>query len=278
MDMLRTKCPSVRIIVATHKKYRMPSDEMYLPLHVGAEGKIDEEGNPLDLGYVKDNTGDNISSFNPFFCELTGLYWAWKELDADYIGLVHYRRHFSLNKVDSIWDSVLTYKELRPYLGKIKIFVPTKRRYFIETLYSHYEHTHYSSQLDETRKVISEKYPKYVKSYDKVKKRRYGYMFNMMIMEKSLLNNYCTWLFDILFELGKRIDMSGLSEFQGRYYGRVSEIVFNVWLDYQIKSGKLKKNQVKEIPYIHMEKINWLRKGKAFLEAKFLRKKYEGSF
>lgn len=56
----------------------MPKDEMYLPLHVGAEGKFDASGKPLDLGYTKDNTGENISEKNSYFCELTGLYWAWK--------------------------------------------------------------------------------------------------------------------------------------------------------------------------------------------------------
>lgn len=54
----------------------MPADKMYLPVHVGAEGKKDSDGKDLDLGYVKDNTGDNISLKNPSFCELTGLYWA----------------------------------------------------------------------------------------------------------------------------------------------------------------------------------------------------------
>lgn len=82
---------SVKIIIATHKKYRMPEDKMYVPVHVGAEGKN-------DLGYTKDNSGENISLLNPSFCELTGLYWAWKNLDYDYLGLAHYRRHFSLKK------------------------------------------------------------------------------------------------------------------------------------------------------------------------------------
>lgn len=72
--------PTVKIIVATHKKYEMPQDAMYLPLHVGAEGKTDQNGNPLDLGYQKDNTGENISNKNAAYCELTGLYWAWKIL------------------------------------------------------------------------------------------------------------------------------------------------------------------------------------------------------
>lgn len=103
-------------------------------------------------------------------------------------------------------------------------------------------------------------------------------MFNMMIMERELLDEYCTWLFDILFELSKRVDMSYLSGFQGRFYGRISEIIFNVWLDQKIQSGEIKKDQVMEIPYIHMEKINGWKKGTSFLKAKFFGKKYEGTF
>lgn len=268
----------VQVIIATHKKYRMPEDEMYLPIHVGAEGKTDGDGNPLDLGYVKDNTGDNISKLNSSFCELTGLYWAWKNLDADYIGLAHYRRHFGFKKAKGSFDRVLTYDEIKPYLGKARIFVPNKRRYYIETLYSHYDHTHYSKQLDETRRIIHENCPEYIESFDKVLKHTYGYMFNMMIMEQELFSQYCSWLFNILFDLGKRIDMPELSSFQGRYYGRVSEIIFNVWLDYQVKIGRIRKNEIKEIPCIHIERINWWRKGTAFLTAKFVGKKYEGSF
>lgn len=262
---------SVKIIIATHKQYRMPKDEMYIPVHVGAEGK-------KDLGYTKDNTGENISSLNPSFCELTGLYWAWKNLDADYIGLAHYRRHFSLKKKNDKWDSVLTYEQVKPYLSQIKVFVPKKRKYYIETLYSHYEHTHYVEQLDVTEDIIKEKYPEYLDSYNKVMKQRYGYMFNMMIMEKELVNEYCTWLFDILFELKDRLSMPELSSFQGRFYGRVSEIIFNVWLNQQIQNGRIKSSQVKELGYIHMEDINWFKKGSAFLKAKFLGKRYEGSF
>lgn len=255
----------------------MPNDDMYIALHVGAEGKKDATGNELDFGYIKDNIGENISSLNPSFCELTGLFWAWKNIDADYIGLAHYRRHFSIKNREG-FDNILTYQELKPYLGKIRIFVPNKRKYYIETLYSHYAHTHYSNQLDETRKIISEKYPSYIASYDEVLKHTYGYMFNMMIMERKLLDDYCSWLFDILFELSKRIDMSELNAFQGRFYGRVSEIIFNVWLYQKIKNGQIKQNEIKEIPCVHMEKINWWKKGTAFLKAKFFGKKYEGSF
>lgn len=264
--------PTVKIIIAAHKKYQMPTDSMYLPVHVGAAKKE-------SIGYQRDDEGENISDLNPYFCELTGLYWAWKNLDYDYIGLSHYRRHFSYHPhTDDIWDAVLKYDEIKSDVGCIKAFVPKKRRYYIETLYSHYKHTHHVFQLDETRKIIDEKCPEYLESFDKAVKQRWGYMFNMMIMERGLFNDYCAWLFDILFELKKRLGEEGLTTFHSRYYGRISEIIFNVWLLELQKTGRIKPSEIKEIPLIHMEKINWCKKGSAFLKAKFAGKKYSGSF
>lgn len=269
----------IQIIVATHKKYRMPKDPMYLPLHVGAEGKIDKQGRPLDLGYMKDNIGENISAKNGGYCELTGLYWAWKNLKSDYIGLVHYRRHFTNGKKSKDrFDSILTYPQVAPDLDKYRVFVPQKRHYYIETLSSHYAHTHYIEQLDKTRDIIAEKYPDYLETFDQVIQQRSGYMFNMMIMRKDDLDRYCTWLFDILFVLEKQIDGSQLSAFQQRYPGRISEIIFNVWLQYQVKIKQIDQAEIKELPYANMEKTNWFKKGGAFLKAKFFHKRYEGSF
>ena len=266
---------SMTVIIAAHKKYQMPTDEMYLPVHVGADGKE-------SIGYQRDDEGENISDLNPYFCELTGLYWAWKNISADYIGLVHYRRHFSCHPHSkNKWDAVLKKSEIESDLGLIKVFVPQKRHYWIETLYSHYAHTHYANQLDETRKIIADRYPEYVVSFDKTVKRRWGYMFNMMIMEQDEFNDYCSWLFDILFELRNRIGTEAeenLDKFQGRFYGRISEIIFNVWLDEQLRAEKINKAEIKEIPIIHMEKINWGKKGGAFLKAKFIGEKYSGSF
>ena len=271
---------TVKIIVAAHKAFRMPQDEMYLPLHVGAEGKKDQNGQPLDIGFVRDNTGDNISLKNPGYCELTGLYWAWKNLDADYIGLAHYRRHFSLHRTRDPFDGVLKYSELVPLLRRKRVIVPKKRRYYIESLYNHYKHTHYISQLDETRRIIEEKYPDYLPSFDRVVRRTWGHMFNMMIMERGLVDEYCRWLFDILFELEKRVkagmvEMPPLSSFQARFYGRISEIIFNVWLDDCLRTGKLSKKDIYEIPCRFMEKENWFRKVWGFLKAKFFGVRYE---
>ena len=273
----------ITIIVATHKKYKMPSASCYLPLHVGAEGKKDKDGNPLDLGYVKDNTGDNISSKNASFCELTGLYWGWKNLDCDYLGLVHYRRYFSLKrKGRNPFQNILTTDEAEKLVEDYDVIVPDKRRYWIETLYSHYAHSHFSSQLDEVEKIISELCPEYLTDYHKAVNRTWGYMFNMMIMRRDLVDDYCSWLFPILFELERRInagmvaDSINLSAYQGRFYGRISEIIFNVWLNHQLREGKV--HHLKQLKCITLGKIAWGRKIRSFLEAKFLGKKYEESF
>lgn len=269
---------SVKIIVTTHKKYWMPKDPMYVPMQVGADVEKDESGKPLDLGYCKDNTGDNISEKNPLFCELTGLYWAWKNIDADYVGLVHYRRYFGSLKHRNDKNPkkcIISRKELAPMLGKYKVFVPTKRHYYIETLFSHYQHTHYIEHLYTTRAIILKYCPEYLETYDKVLRKSSGHMFNMMIMDRELLNEYCSWLFGILFELEKRVDVRQLSFFQGRYCGRVGEIILNVWLDYQVETGRIRREQIKELPYVYTEPIDWVKKCKSFLLAKFFNKKYE---
>ena len=272
----------ITIIIAAHKKYRMPEDPIYLPLHVGAEGKKDTEGNELDLGYVKDNTGEQISLRNPNFCELTGLYWAWKNLDADYLGLVHYRRYFSYQrKSQDPFDNILTGEQAAELLSRYKVLVPKKRKYYIETLYSHYDHTHFKEHLDATREIISKQCPEYLDSFDKVMGQRWGYMFNMMVMPHDLIDKYCTWLFNILFELEQEVKKKGVddySPYQARLYGRVSELIFNVWLCQQKESGMINNSEICELPYIYMEKINWGSKAISFLKAKFLHQKYHDSF
>lgn len=263
----------ISIIIATHKQYFMPGDPIYIPLHVGKLGKE-------SIGYQGDDVGDNISAKNPYFCELTGLYWAWKNLSADYIGLIHYRRFFSIKtylqrKKLSLQDIYLSQSEAKKLLQKYDVLVPKKRNYYIETLYSHYAHTLHKEHLDVAREIIKEYTSDYVESFDKVMKQRGGYMFNMFIMPKELVNHYCCWLFPILFELERRIPPDGYSSFHARFYGRVSELLFNVWLhNYSINHSI----RIKEIPFVYGEKINWIKKGTAFLLAKFFKKKYEKSF
>lgn len=255
---------NIKIIVATHKPYRMPEDDIYLPLHVGKAGKP-------DIGFQGDDTGDNISEKNPNFCELTGLYWAWKNLDADYIGLVHYRRHFSVKHKKHKFESILTRQQLEKILGTTDVVLPKRRNYYIETIYSHYAHTADGSHLDKTRKIIEKKCPEYLRFFDKVMKSRGAHMFNMFIMKKELADRYCEWLFDILFELEKAIDTSGMTAFEARACARIPEMLLDVWIT---------KNDIsfKEISYVHMEPINWRKKLTGFMKAKFFGVKYSESW
>lgn len=260
---------NIKVIIATHKKYQMPQDDIYMPIHVGRKGKE-------DIGYTTDNTGDNISSKNAFYCELTGLYWAWKNLDADYIGLSHYRRHFTCNKdipksEEEKFKILLNKKQVEEILETAEIILPKKRNYYIENLYDHYKHTMHIEPLDETRKIIEEQCPEYLVEFDKLHKRTSAHMFNMFIMKKEYLNQYCEWLFKILFELEKRIDPKQYDSFHARYLGRISELLLDVW----INTNKL---DYKEVKVIDMQNVNWLKKGTAFLQAKFTNKKYGKSF
>lgn len=260
---------NIKIIIATHKKYKMPEDEAYLPVHVGREGKE-------DLGYQGDNQGDNISAKNSYYCELTGLYWAWKNLSADYIGLAHYRRHFTCEKSipkteDEKFKILLTGKQAEKILENVDIILPKKRKYYIETVYSHYAHTLHIETLDETKKIIEEICPEYLQEFEKQMKRTSAHMFNMFIMKKEYLDKYCQWLFPILEELEKRIDPKQYDSFHARYLGRISELLLDVW----INTNNLKYEEIK---VIDMQNVNWVKKGIAFLMAKFTGKKYKGSF
>lgn len=255
----------IQVVVAAHKPYAMPADGMYLPLHVGAAGK---DG----IGFVRDDTGENISAKNPTFCELTGLYWAWKNLDADYVGLAHYRRHFKgFHGGKAPIDRVLTGAEAEKLLAGKDGILPGERNYVIENLYDHYAHTCHVGPLDMTGDILREKYPAYVPAFEALKTRRRAHMFNMFILRKDHFDAYCAWLFDVLFTLEERVDPAQFDAFHARFFGRVSELLFDVWMEQNPLNCAT-------VPVISMEKVNWFKKGGAFLAAKFTGKKYDKSF
>ncbi|MCR5143812.1 MAG: DUF4422 domain-containing protein [Lachnospiraceae bacterium] len=283
-----------KIIIAMHKSYTVPEEDVYLPMHVGAEGKetieahygdvargenqadasekqAQDEARKNEMAQVsRDDTGENISHKNPYYCELTGLYWAWKNLDADAIGLVHYRRYFK-----GSGKNIMTTAEAEEIMANCDIAVPTKRKYYIESLYSHYAHTLDGDHLDKAKLIIAQRHNDYLDACEEVYNRSWGYMFNMCIMRREYLEEYCQWLFDILGELEN--DIGVLEDaFSARLYGRVSEILFNVWLVH--KQQENPDLRVSEVPTMHLEKVNWIKKGGAFLVAKFFGKKYKKSF
>lgn len=239
---------NIKILVATHKKYEMPSNDIYLPIHVGKEGKS-------DLGYIGDNSGDNISIKNSNYCELTALYWAWKNLDCDIIGLVHYRRYFrgDQSSKNNLFDNILSVENIIELLNEHDIILPKKRNYYIQTIWNHYKAAHYEKDLQITKEIIELKYPEYIGSFNQIMNGKKIHLYNMFVMKKPQFDEYSKWLFDILFSLEEKVDISGYDTYQSRIFGFISERLFNVWI--LNNSLKFVENKV-----INVEGENYLNK------------------
>ena len=238
------------IIVATHKAYPMPEDEIYLPLQVGALGKA-------PFGLQRDNAGENISGKNANFCELTGLFWAWKNLAAaPMLGLVHYRRHFRGK------NGIASGAEITAAMEHVPCILPKPRNYFIENTYSHYAHAHHAIDLDTTRTIVAERHPDFLDAFDAVMKSPRGHRFNMFVMRRPLFDGYCAWLFDILFELEQRLDIASYSPYDARVFGFVAERLLDVYI-------QTRRVPYAELPVLNLESQHWPRKILNFLKRKF---------
>ena len=246
---------AAKIIIAAHKPYAMPAGACYLPVQVGAALAT------TSLGFQRDDVGENISARNPNWCELTALYWAWKNLRCDYLGLAHYRRLFRGKAAGALTD-----EELAALLARCPIVLPRKRNYFIESSYSHYAHAHHAADLDETRLIIAADHPDYLDAFDSVMRRTSSHRFNMFIMRRDLADDYCAWLFDILFKLERRLDISSYNKYDARVFGFVSERLLDVWLT-------ARGHKFIEVPLLNLESQHWPRKALNFLLRKFLPKR-----
>lgn len=252
---------NIRVIVATHKEYVFPRDNCYVPIQVGKDlnNKLNIQG---------DNSGDNISSKNRTFCELTALYWAWKNhffLDCTYVGLVHYRRYFAGREIILKDKRIASERELLTLLKSCDCIVPKKRNYCIESVYEHYKNAHYIKDLDLVRDIIGKYYPDYLYSFDSVMNGKKLSLFNMFIMKRDLFYHYCEWVFDILFKLESRIELCNYTDYQKRVFGFIAERLFNVYL---LKNCIL----IKEVGLVYLEKENIIEKAFSLLVRKFLKK------
>lgn len=249
-----------KILVATHKQYNFPKNDLYIPIHVG---KVLSK---RDFGYLGDESGESISTKNRNFCELTALYWAWKNdyfNKYNYCGLVHYRRYFEGDLTFEKFN-ILSSEKINDLMITYDLLLPKKRKYYIETIENHYCNAHNRSDLVIIRKIIQEKYPNFTDSFDLLMKKRELYLFNMFVMKKELFEEYMEWLFDILFELENRVDISSYDNYQSRIFGFISERLFNVWI-------LQKKLKVKELKVVNLEGENLLPKAYGLLKRKFLK-------
>lgn len=258
---------NISIMIASHKSYDFPYDIGYLPIHVG------KELNPSNLGFKGDETGDNISRKNKSFCELTGLYWLWKNQSSDFVGLSHYRRYFKSIKDRSLLirgSAIASSSDLLDLMTEYDVLVTKKRCYFIDTIRSHYKHSHNESDLLELRKIILELKPDYLNAFDYVLESRCISLYNMFIMNRTNFEAYSEWLFNILFELEKRIPYKEYGVYQGRIFGFLAERLLNVWLEHHKK-----ELNVGYLPIVNIEGENLFKKAMGLLKRKFLGKKLD---
>ena len=231
---------SCKILVCCHKKDVFACEPPYYPIHVG------KSRSNLDLGIPGDNTGENISEKNPSYCELTGLYWAWKNLaDAEIIGLCHYRRYFDFHNQGRKGFPSTSFKSSS--FGSVNLTVPdsilkkvkdgevvvAKKKNYRYTLFVDYCVCHISDDIRILHNIIRETQPESIqKAFFKIvyQGNRLSH-YNMFIMSRNNFDKYCAWLFPLLEEVERRTDITNYNSVQKRIYGYMGERLLNVWLE-----------------------------------------------
>ena len=260
----------VKIFVASRidKQCKCIDCPIYIPVKCGAA---------YDTNYINDvigdNTGENISHKRETYNELTVLYWAWKNQSADFLGICHYRRFLSFSDVSQslefsntehsagcIVEKYIDDKLYDKYgLKDISLLEDLIKPISLQEygLNSNYDAIkcaqkwHNIKDVDTLLEIIKEKYPEmYQLSRYYFFEYKYSFLYNCFIMRKEIFEKFCSWLFDILFELEKRIDMNYYSEQKARTPGTLAERLVGIWFLY------LEQNdfRIKNMPLIYIEK------------------------
>ncbi|QXN62369.1 DUF4422 domain-containing protein [Serratia fonticola] len=253
----------MKIFVVTHKLYEKPSDDCFTLIKVGS----------ADLGVsacLDDSVGDSISELNPYFCELTALYWLWKNNETEKVGLVHYRRYFSGERktIPFMGKQIASSDELMFWLNDYDVIMPKPRNYFITNIKDHYIHAHGETDFNLLREEISSSCPEYIQAFDKIMAGKKISLYNMIAGNRSIIEQYCSWIFDILFKLEKKVKYQDYDAYQRRVFGFMAERLLNVWIEKN--ADKLK---IKYLPVINIEGENLVKKAIGLIERQFLRGK-----
>lgn len=227
---------NIKIFICAHKEVELPRHPYFLPVQAGAA--LHE----AIKGYQPDNEGDNISVKNPNFCELTCHYWAWKNLkDTDIVGLNHYRRYFDFQhrcpqfSADKHFIDTARFlrqgyhfPDIDSILQQYDIILPVARHWRVSNT-QQYADYHIAHDWEMLRQIIRERSPQYIPAFEQTmdrSNRSVGY--NMFITHWKHFEAYSEWLFDILFEVERRVPPAS-DPVQSRIYGYMSERLINVF-------------------------------------------------
>ena len=247
---------SFDIRVCYHKKFDVIENSIMKPLQVGA--KLSE----IDLNFQRDDSGENISEKNPYYCELTALYWLWKNSNADYKGLVHYRRFFDFGNGNVRWIGkipsdytqkfCMSQSNVSCLLENYDIILPMKRFSQYKSNYDQYKKKHVISDLDKVLSLIKNKYPQMSEiAENTMKKTNVMYLYNMFVTKREIFDEYSEWLFDILSDLEMEIqtEVETRNDYQKRVYGFLAERLFTIYVEYMKSKGL----RTLELPVIYCE-------------------------
>lgn len=248
------------------------NDSLYKPLMAGnalLTEKSDISG---------DDSGENISDKNLNYSELTALYWIWKNAQHDVIGACHYRRFFTLRpepflyklkrllyypaglyrkrhgliytKSIGYWrNKLLTVDNINLLLSQYDAVLPQARRlkYSVE---KHYTRYHNTTDLKLVESILLEKYPEFITAFHEILRGNRMYANNMFILKNNHFQELMGWLFDILFEFERRVELSKYDGYQQRVMGFIAERLITVWFC-------KKKLNVAELPVVYFKKLKY---------------------
>jgi len=226
----------IDLLMVTHKKidYKVPDNCKKIQVNCANTGEHWE-------GYLHDDEGENISNKNPYYCELTALYWAWKNSSADIIGLCHYRRFFTgsdmvlyhtynLVKEKRLLKQAITDKKIEEYMSGNDIIMGMPYGPHPRPAYTILCRYCYEKDIAIMRDVLAENHPEYLQACDEILQDTNVSYFNMMICTREFCDKYCTWLFEVLNEVEARVDISSYDTQHQRIYGYLGEILLNIYV------------------------------------------------
>ena len=191
-----------------------------------------------------DNTGDNISDKNYLYCELTGTYWLWKNVQADVKGLFHYRRvltdrtsvlkpvklklschYYKLKSLFSnrsfliqdkrkIRDTNEYMKEAKLFASKIPslfnnknidLLAPTNMVSFIVTNKQRFNEILDRDFIALIIRIVEEQAPKYIDVFKETLSATTMTYANIIVARNAIFDDYCKYLFSVLFAVEKAI-------------------------------------------------------------------------
>ena len=261
----------IRIFVSAHKAVELFDSQVFQPVQVGAS-RTEERF----MWALRDDEADNISDLNPMYCELTTQYWAWKNVDADYIGFCHYRRYFDFsdtsheeNAYGEVIDDYIDVVSQREYMLEDAHVREVVKNYDVittpvEDIHSYMgENSTIRSQYDAAPKLFVEdldrvidilvaRHPEYEQDAKAFLVGHTGRFCNMFIMKKEIFRDYCTWLFPLLEEFVASADMSLYSKEGLRTPGHLAERLLNIYLLHHERIGAGWK--MKQLQCVHFTK------------------------